>query len=234
MACFFNYILFINNNLKHMIVNNWKIVFYILIILFIFGVGFYIGRKTIEVKEKETIEYIKGDTIKGDTIFKPIPKYINLPIDTLNIIQQCIKDGIYRELWPTKTITEYIEIEKEDTTKIIEDWGTKRFYSEMLFNNDTIGTCIVNAQVQYNRLRFINYEFEPLTKKVVQEKYLVKRISPFIGGGIMVNPWDEVRNPVLTLSGGVFINEKYGLQVNVMRFLKSKNDYVGGTFLYKF
>jgi hypothetical protein len=205
----------------------------LLIILGLFGVGFYLGRKTIKTDTKIVTEYIKGDTIR-DTLFYPQPIKIIEPIDTLNIIKQCIKDGIYSELWPEKVITEYIEVTKQDTTKIMNDWATKRLYSETLFQNDSIGSCVVNAEVQYNRMKLIGYNYTPITKQVTETIYKTKLFSPFVGGGYLINPWEEKRNPIITLNGGVFIKEKYGLQIQYMRTLNSKNDYIGGNVLIKF
>ena len=205
----------------------------LLIILGLFGVGFYLGRKTIKTDTKIVTEYIKGDTIR-DTLYYPQPIKIIEPIDTLNIIKQCIKDGIYSELWPEKVITEYIEVTKQDTTKIMNDWATKRLYSETLFQNDSIGSCIVDAEVQYNRMKLIGYNYTPITKQVTETIYKTKLFSPFMGGGYLINPWEEKRNPIITLNGGVFIKEKYGLQIQYMRTLNSKNDYIGGNVLIKF
>lgn len=205
----------------------------LLIILGLFGVGFYLGRKTIKTDTKIVTEYIKGDTIR-DTLYYPQPIKIIEPIDTLNIIKQCIKDGIYSELWPEKVITEYIEVTKQDTTKIMNDWATKRLYSETLFQNDSIGSCVIDAEVQYNRMKLIGYNYTPITKQVTETIYKTKLFSPFVGGGYLINPWEEIRNPIITLNGGVFIKEKYGLQIQYMRTLNSKNDYIGGNVLIKF
>ena len=211
----------------------WMMLFHTLVITILFFSGFFIGRSTIKEIEIVRTEYIKGDTITN-TIEKPIPDYIEKPIDTLNIIKDCIKNGIYQELWPEKLITEYIQTTSDDTLRIIQDWATKRTYEELLFQTDTIGTCNVKLELQYNRLKSVMYNYQPIIKKVVEEKYKIRTFSPFIGIGYMTNPWDEVKNPLFNLNGGVFIKEKYGIQVNFMHMLKSKNDYVGGSFLYKF
>ena len=205
-----------------------------LVIIFgLFGCGFYFGRTTMKIKKEIVTEYIKGDTIR-DTMYLPKPYKVIAPIDTLDIIKKCIEDGIYFELWPTKTITEYIEITKEDTTKIMADWATKRLYNENVFNCDTIGSCNIEAEVQYNRLRLLGYTFEPVTKQVTETTYKVNFFSPFVGVGWSTNPWDNVRNPMINLTGGFYIKEKYGIMINYQHAMQSKNDYVGGTILYKF
>ena len=156
-----------------------------------------------------------------------------MPVDTLNIIKQCIKDGIYSELWPTKIVTEIVEVTKEDTTKILADWATNRLYNETLFSNDSIGYCSIEAQVQYNRLKLLGYEYQPITKTVTETVYKTKLISPYIGVGFTTNPWDEVRNPMVLVNGGIFIKERYGIQLNLTHGLQSKSDHIGGSFVYK-
>ena len=157
-----------------------------------------------------------------------------MPVDTLGIIQQCIKDGIYRELWPEKVVTEYIEVNKTDTTAIMQDWATKRFYTETLFNNDKQGSCTFDAEVQYNRLKMIDYAYSPIVQTVTETKYVTKLFSPFIGVSYLINPWDEIKNPMAQLNGGFYIKEKYGIQAIYQRSFKLNNDYVGTGFIYKF
>lgn len=216
-----------------MTVNKWEIVFYVFIILALFFSGFFIGRSTIESKIETKIEYVKGDTVTN-VIYKPKPEYIQLPVDTLNIIKQCIKDGIYQELWPEKIVTEVVEITKEDTTKIMLDWANKRIYDEILFNNDTLGFCSVNTEVQYNRMRVLGYKFTPITKQITETKIKVKTFSPFVGVGYMANPWEDEREPSLLLNGGVFVKDKYGVQLQLIHNMISEKDYIGASFLYKF
>ena len=216
-----------------MIEKKQKILIYIVLIIILLGAGFFMGRKTMKVKETTKIEYIKGDTIR-ETIIKPIPEFVQLPIDTVDIIKQCIKDGLYKELWPERVVTEYIEVTKEDTTKIMKDWATKRIYDKTLFQNDSLGVCKIKTEIQYNRLQLLDYTFEPKIKTITNTEIIVKKFSPFVGVGYLTNPWDDIRNPIITLNGGLFINEKYGIQLQYMRTLKSKNDFVGGSFIYKF
>ena len=111
----------------------FEFITYIILVLALVFIGFYFGRSTVPVKTETKTVYIKGDTIR-DVIYEPKPYKVNIPIDTISIIKQCIKDGIYQELWPEKTVTEVIEITKEDTTKIMVDWATKRIYDETIFD----------------------------------------------------------------------------------------------------
>lgn len=216
-----------------MTTNQWKFLFYTTCIIGLLILGFYFGRKTIKTPDsKVEIQYIPGETIR-DTFYIVEPYKVEVPIDTLGIIQQCIKDGVYQELWPTKTITEYIEVSKKDTTDIMKDWATKRHYTETLFNN-TQGTCVLGAEVQYNRLKIIDYTFTPIIHTVTETKYITKSFSPFIGIGYLTNLWDNIKNPMIQVNGGIFFNEKYGIQAIYQRGLKLDNDYIGGGFIYKF
>ena len=216
-------------------INYWKLSFNILIVIILLTIGFFIGRKTINTEPTIKTEYIKGDIITN-TLYEPVPYKVVEPVDTLNIIKQCINDGIYKELWPERVVTEYVEVEvtKEDTTKIMNDWATKRLYSETLFNDNINGNCSINAEVQYNRLRVVGYDFTPITKVVTKETKVVKSYSPFVGINYLTNPWGEIKNPSIQLNGGLYIKEKYGVQLIYQRGFKLKDDYIGAGVLFKF
>lgn len=210
----------------------FEFITYIILVLALVFIGFYFGRSTVPVKTETKTVYIKGDTIR-DVIYEPKPYKVNIPIDTISIIKQCIKDGIYQELWPEKTVTEVIEITKEDTTKIMVDWATKRIYDETIFDIDTIGSCKINAEVQYNRMHLLGYTYTPVTKQVTETKIKVKTFSPYVSLGYMINP-SENNDALITASGGIFIKEKYGIELQLMHGLQTKIDYVGGSVSYKF
>ena len=220
-------------NKENTSMNKWKLAFNIIVAIFLLILGFFIGRKTIEPKTEIVTEYIQGETIT-DTLFYPKPYKVYVKPDTLSIIQQCIKDGIYKELWPEKVVTEYIEVNKSDTTAIMNDWATKRYYSETLFNDEKQGSCAFNAEVQYNRLKMVDYTYTPVVQTITETKYTTKMFSPYVGVSYLENPWDEIKNPTIQLNGGVFIKETYGFQVLYQRGLKLKSDYIGGGFIYKF
>jgi hypothetical protein len=211
----------------------WKWMFNILVILVLLTCGFFIGRCTVNSKTIVTTEYVKGPTTT-DIIYQPKPYKVVEPIDTLSIIQQCIKDGIYKELWPEKVVTEYVEVNKSDTTAIMRDWATKRYYSETLFSSDTEGECSIDAEIQYNRMKLVGYNFTPITKVVTETKYLTKKFEPFVGLSYLTNPWGEVKNHSIQISGGVYFKEKYGLQAIYQRGFKLKEDYIGLGIAIKF
>lgn len=213
---------------------NWKILFYVIMVILLLTVGFFCGRKTVKDSEPQIkIEYLPSETIT-DSFYVKVPYKVIEPIDTLNLIQQCIKDGIYAELWPTKTITEYVEIDKVDTAAVIKDWASQRKYNEVLFNDEKNGKCLFTAEVQYNRLKLVGYDFTPIKQVITETKYDIKFFSPFIGMSYLTNPWDEIKNPMIQLNCGVFIKEKYALHAIYQRGFVGKNDYIGGGFIYKF
>lgn len=223
------------NNLKIFSEKKLQIICVVIGILLFGALGFYLGRKTIATDKPRTeVVYIKGEKIT-DSIPYPVPYEVVKPADTADIIRQCVKDGIYTELFPEKVITEYIEITKDDTTEIIRDWGTKRLYSEKIFDIDTVGTCTIDAAVQYNRLSLLSYTYTPITKQTTITQYRVKAFSPFIGAGLLVdNDFSDYMNFIPTVNAGFFIKEKYGVQVQYGKMLKNKNNLYGVSLLYKF
>lgn len=212
-----------------------QIICVIIGILIFSVIGFYLGRKTINSGTPKTeIVYIKGENIT-DSIPYPVPYEVIKPADTADIIRRCVRDGIYSELFPEKIITEYIEITKDDTTEIIRDWGTKRLYSEQIFDIDTVGQCTINASVQYNRLTLLSYSYIPVTKVTTITNTKVKLFSPYIGAGVLVNnDISDYMNLIPTVSTGFFIKERYGINVQYGKMLKNKNNLYGISLLYKF
>ena len=210
-----------------------KYSFYLIALAIVFGVSFNLGRKSVKMPQpKEKIEYIKGETIH-DSIFIDKPYKVTPPLDTLNLIKACIEAGIYKELWPKEVVKEYLT--KEDTSAIIRDWATERRYSETLFNDEENGKLSFDASVKYNKLASFDYQFVPTTKKVITKTvYKQKDFSPFVGLGTLINPWDESPDMMAQVTGGFFIRDKYGVQMQYQRGYKSNNDYLGGTILFKF
>ena len=212
-----------------------QIICVIIGILIFSAIGFYLGRKTINSDTPKTeIVYIKGENIT-DSIPYPVPYEVIKPADTADIIRRCVRDGIYSELFPEKIITEYVEITKDDTTEIIRDWGTKRLYSEQIFDIDTVGQCTINASIQYNRLTLLSYSYIPVTKVTTITNTKVKLFSPYIGAGVLVNnDISDYMNLIPTVSAGFFIKERYGINVQYGKMLKNKNNLYGISLLYKF
>ena len=202
----------------------------------LFGlIGFFLGRKTVkESKPRIEIVYVPGEPII-DSIPYPEPYEVVKPADTADIIRACVRDGIYSELFPERVVTEYVEITKEDTAEIIRDWGTKRMYSEILFDVDTLGKCVVDASVQYNRLLMLSYKYTPVIKTVTITENRVKYFSPYVGvGAFLKNDFSNYLNVMPTVNAGFFIKEKYGLHFQYGRYFGTQNNIYGASFLYKF
>lgn len=212
--------------------NILKYGFYFILFGLVFTAGLVTGRKTVKIPEPiESVEYVEAEPVH-DTLWQDRPYLVKVPIDTLNILEKCIADGVYKDIWPEKTVTKYIT--KADTTAIMNDWATERRYKETLFRSDTLGTCSIDATVQYNRLRYFSYDFIPVTKVNTNTIYTAKYMSPFVGGGVMINPWDPQPDFIAEVNGGLFVNDKYGVQLRYQRGFKSNNDYLGASLLYKF
>lgn len=209
-----------------------KYSFYMIVLLGVLGVGFVSGRKSVKIPEPvETVKYVESDPIH-DTIYTPKPYAVTKPADTLDIIKACIADGVYKELWPKQIVKEYVT--KEDTTAIIADWMSERKYNETLFDTEEDGKFVLNATVKYNRMLNVGYDFTPSNKVITKTVYQYKDVSPFVGLGTLVNPWDETPDMLTQISGGVIIHDKWGVQLQYQRGYKSNNDYLGGQVLFKF
>lgn len=214
-------------------VNYWKIAVYCIAVIGIFALGIFTGRRTVRTE----VEYIKGDTVT-DTLFLPQPVEEKHPVDTLGIIEQCIADGIYSDLWPERRDTllyrDTIYVPTAaDTSAILSDWATRRFYSDTLFNSEESGYLDYCAEVQYNRLLNFSYRHIPVTKHVTEIKDGSKILSLFIGMGFSVNTGGD-KNPMLLLNAGLFVKEKYGVYAMYQRGLVLNDDYIGGGIMYRF
>ena len=169
--------------------------------------GYYTCKKTMPVKIVEHTVYEKLPPIH-DSI--PYPVYISetVPVDPARIIQQCVRDGVFTELFPERirTITDTLYLEKSDTSQILADWATKRDYEETLFDRDTLGTMTVRTSVQYNRLGTLHYDFTPVRKLVTREIYTVRKILPFVGAGASTYP-------SVNAEAGLFWKQSWGFSV---------------------
>lgn len=171
----------------------------------IFIGGIYVGKKTVPIKTVIKTEYIKGETIH-DTIPEPVPVYITKPIDTANIIKQCVADGIFSELFPEKHYTDTLVLFKEDTTKIMADWATKREYKQTLFDIDTVGKLNISTYTQYNRLGDVQYTFTPVYKKETTQVFIERKFLPYAGIGLSTFPSYDAEI-------GLFYRKSFGFSI---------------------
>lgn len=216
-------------------INCWKIALIVLVAFALFGLGLWVGTKH---DSEPQIIYTPGETIT-DTLYLEKPSEEVPPHDTLDIIKQCIKDGMYADLWPERVDTLWMRDTcyvptPEDTTRIMRDWVTKRFYSNVLFNDEKQGYFDYSAEIQYNRLSSFSYNFTPVVKEVTQTKTYTKFMSPFVGLYYLTNPWDEVKNPSIQINAGVFLKDRYGISILYQRGFTVDNDHIGAGLLIKF
>lgn len=191
--------------------------------------GFFVGRKTIRIEApKPEIVYVPGDTVKipfDNPV--PTPVYIKTPADTSDIIRAAVRSGKFDDLFPTHVKDSIIYITKEDTSAIVWDWATERFYKEKVFDIDTLGTAFINAKTQYNRLEILGTTFVPVQKVVNTNTILMKKFSPFVGAGITTMP-------SYVISGGMIFDDKYGAALMFQRDWKANRNSAGVEIIYKF
>lgn len=183
-----------------------------------------------KVETKVETEYIYADPII-DTVYFDRPYKVVEPIDTADIISQCVRDGVFFHLFPEKVRDSIIYVTMEDTTKIIADWASKKYYEGTLFEDNERGKFTYDIEVQYNTLKKMDYSFTPVQKVVTNNVTKVKKYSPFIGLGVSTNN---------SLNGalGVFIEDSWGASINGSYAIQNRENepftkYNVGLMVYK-
>lgn len=188
--------------------------------------GFFAGRKTIDANIDTEPIYLPGDTVRIE-IQVPTPVYIVKPVDTANIIEKCVKDGIYAELFPEKVRDSLVFAPTaEDTLAIVRDWAAERYYEEKILDVDTLGVATVKAKTQYNRITEMTAEIIPAVKTV---PYVVppKKYEPFIGLG-------ATTYPSVMFEVGSFVDGKWGGALMFQKEIKTKQKAFGVAIIRKF
>ena len=149
-----------------------KLYLKIAIVIVAFIVGFFLGRKTIDVEEKVT--FVKGETIH-DTIVINEPTFVEIPAKPKYIYKYdtIVVDNI-----------QYIS-EKVDTSAIIQDYILMRTHEYNVFNSPTLGKFDVKQKIGYNKLLSFDYTFTPITKQVTQ--FREPLFTPFVTMGYSSN-----------------------------------------------
>lgn len=201
-----------------------KILWIIVGVLIVAAIGFFAGRSTIKPRIITKTIYEKGEPIiiKKDSL---VPVYIKKPVDTTNVILAAIESGNFTDLFPVRDSLIYVS--KEDTSAVLLDWASERFYEEKLFDIDTVGTEIVKFKVQYNRLAEIEGIFTPVVKIIENTEIQTKKFAPFVGVGITTMP-------EATVNVGAFMDDKYGAAVRYEYNWDIKKHALGLEVLYKF
>lgn len=172
-------------------------------------IGFCIARCTIEPEVKTSVKYITGPTIH-DSIPKLVPYKVEVP---------SIPEYKYKYIDTSKTVI--------DTSAIINDWISNKSYQSILIDNDTIGKLKLNAEVQYNKLRKLDYEFTPIqvvTSTVTSDK---KRLEFLGGAGLSTNG-------MMNFQVGIFTKSHLGFSYQFNRDFSNNKNYHGLNVLIKY
>jgi hypothetical protein len=167
--------------------------------------GFYLGRRSVSVKETTVVEYRHMPTVSVSVSPKPLRFTVpDLP----------------QWLYFTDTITRQQVI---DTAAILVDWVLKREYGARLID-DTTGTVDYTAIVQYNRLQNLSIDYQPIQRTVTTTKIIQPRFTPFVlvGGntagfgqietGVLFSRWGAAIELGTDFSGTNYIGGKVGVK----------------------
>jgi hypothetical protein len=168
--------------------------------------AFYIGRRSVEVKETTTVEYRDMPTVSV-SIDAPAPFRFTVP-------------DLPQWLYFTDTVTRKQAI---DTAAILADWILKREYAARLID-DTTGTIDYTAIIQYNRLQNIGVDYKPVQRIVTNTKTIQPRFTPFIlaggnsagfgqvEGGVLFQQWGGSIELGTNFSGIYYVGGKVGIK----------------------
>lgn len=128
-----------------------------------FCLGWQTGRGTIV--EKEEIRYVKGKTLK---IYVPqeklVPYMVENPLNGYYVTKLDSVKLSYDSLeWAYDSLLGSYPI--VDTAEIIADFVKRSYYSNELFDNDSLGSLTIDTEVQFNALQAMSYEFTPIIKE---------------------------------------------------------------------
>lgn len=184
------------------------------VILVIFILGYYTGRRTFTPQTVTEVKWMKGQTIR-DSIDKPIPYKVEVPSDPKYIYVDRVVPG---------------EPPLVDTMAILADCILKRQYAVVLIDNDTVGYFKLYADVQYNKLQNTRYEFTPVIK-TTNTVTTVERPAPLFTPFIMTG--FNTKN-MGSIGGGVFVKDIGVAYEYIHRFGDEKFDAHALKIIYKF
>lgn len=119
---------------------------------------------------KPSIVYLSSEPIQGT-------------IDSINLVPNYIIVGGIKE---NIKIKDSIVRIPTDTAGIIADFNKIKHYDIQLFDVDTLGTCSISTDVQYNRLMNLSYQFSPINK-TIEHSIIVKPKDWNLVGGVGLN-----------------------------------------------
>jgi hypothetical protein len=170
------------------------------------AVGFYLGRRSVVVKETIMVEYIE----------MPL---MHVSIDAPEPLRFTVPD-LPQWIYFTDTVTKQQVI---DTAAILADWALRREYGGQPIN-DTTGTVDYSAVVQYNRLQNITLDYQAIQRTVTTTKVIQQRFTPFVlvGGntagfgqaeaGVLFSRWGASVEVGSDFSGTNYVGGKVGIK----------------------
>lgn len=171
--------------------------------IIIFFIGYFLGKSSVETPSPKTIteiRWIKGDIIR-DTIKVPVPYEVKI-LDSIPVF-------VY-----------------SDTLKLIqvwEDYYVQRKYN-LDFSNDTIGTFIVDAVINQNKLVQASSFIQPNIKTIYETKTITRvptlQFFAIIGSSITLNTNKvqfgiDIKQKYLVGISGVKMNDNYNYTIDL-------------------
>jgi hypothetical protein len=182
-----------------------KTIIYIITIFVALATGFFAGRMNINSSPDIVVK--RGDPVHED-IHVPEPK-VSVPDNPVLPV---------KIVYIHDTVPAYQVV---DTTAIITDYIAKREYNLPVFNNE-LGKLSINADVQYNKLFDLSYDFTPVQKEIKIKEQTVW--IPFVG--ISYNTLNQIG-----LTGGIFY---HNIGIEAGYSIGNNVQYMGIGMKYKF
>lgn len=166
-------------------------------------IGYLWGSSNVTIPDpeiKEVVKWEKEPYAVHDTIYKPEPYEVKVPIDRPVFI-------------PTDTAALFA---------VWCDYYLKRDY-KLDFSNDTLGTFIVNASIQENKLLSATSTVQPLRKVITRTEtvYKVPTMQPWlmIGTSPTFNTQKiqfglDIKNKFIIGASGIRLNDDYGYTID--------------------
>lgn len=187
------------------------------------GIGFIIGRKTVE--EKTVIKYVDLPPIQGEVkVPDLVPKWEGFR-DPIKLIYIYKGDGGKAPQTPPEIANRegFREVDTlESARSTILDWNTTRKYAGTFFKDPKIGQFDWEATVQYNTLQHLTYKYTPVQIKETRPP----RWSPFLRAS--ANSFGQIG------AGGGIYYRNFGVDLSYVRdFELTRSGYEIG-FSWKF
>lgn len=184
------------------------------------GIGFFVGRATIETEE--TIKIVEVPTQYGSVNFEGITPEYSKDLDLSVPVLPKLPFYIFKEIVRYDTIDNIIT-PVIDSAKIAQAYFRENHYDYILFDNE-YGKLRIKQIIQYNMLSSTAYEFNPLQKQIYKT---VKDVwQPFISGSYSTIGY-------VGLGGGVFYHN-LGFEYQYLKGFRDTNNAHLFGLKYKF